>query len=173
MNNGKIKSETNTVYLNDTLTIESITNIQNCIDRSCSVKNKQRAIEKCIFVRYHDNDTGRLLTYIGTQFLFDRAKSAPSRWTTKRQDALEGDRLLPLFWRTRTHTTETTCEENIAIATGNVLRKSIEAFSDTYVRQKTLLRDLLQTRQQDHHCAALRSHRNCFRACLASTDFFK
>ena len=51
MNNGKIKSETNTVYLNDTLTIESITNIQNCIDRSCSVKNKQRAIEKCIFVR--------------------------------------------------------------------------------------------------------------------------
>ena len=168
---GKTKSERNTVYLTDTLKIASITNIQNCIDRSSSVKDKQRASEKCNIVRYHDNDTGRLLTYKGTQFLNERAKSAPPRWTTKRHDALEGDRLLPLFWRTRTHTTATKCEENISI--GNASRESSGSFSDTYVRQKTPLRELLQTGQQDGHCAALRSHRNCFRACLASADYIK
>ena len=57
MNICNIKSETNTVYLNDTFRIELITNIQNCIDRSSSVKTKQQAIEKCNIVRYHDNDT--------------------------------------------------------------------------------------------------------------------
>jgi len=116
------------------LKIESITNIQNCIDRSSSVKTKQQAIAKCNFVRYHNNDTGRLLTYKGTQLLFERAKYASPRWTTKRHYALEGDRLLPLLWKTRTHTTATKCEENISIAAGNVLRKLSGAFSDTYVR---------------------------------------
>jgi len=135
MNIGKIKSETSTVYLTDTLKTASITNVQNCIDRSSSVETKQQAIAKCNFVRYHENDTGRLLTYKGTQFSFERAKSSSPRWTTKRHDALEGDRLLPLFWRTRTHTTATKCEENIAIS--NASQKSSRSFYNTYVRQKS------------------------------------